>query len=114
MEFDEIFQKLSSLNIPVAYLKFNKPQQLPFMVYFESSADIQGADTYNLYRQVQITVELYTAQKSPSLERRLENLFRDRPLTKTADAFLDDEKMFVTSYIFEVIQYMDDTFGIEL
>ena len=109
MELEEIYTKLCSLGIPVAYMKFTKPQKLPFLVYYESGTEIQGADTYNLYRRTEITVELYTQQKSPGLERSIEELFRDREISKNADAYLKDENMFVTAFSFDVYQYIKDT-----
>ena len=77
MELPEIREKLLTLGIPVAYLRFKAPQTPPYAVYFESDTEIRGADAYNLYRDVEITVELYSPKKNPQLERRLENLFLD-------------------------------------
>lgn len=108
MELDEIFAKLKTLGIPVAYLKFNKPQTLPFMVYYEANTEIKGADTYNLYREVTINVELYCDKKTPELERQLEELFRDRELDKEADIYIKDEDMFMTSFSFDTIQYIKE------
>lgn len=108
MELEEIYEKLKTLGIPVAYYKFEKPQNLPFAVYFEAGGEVEGADNYNLFRRKNIAVELYTAKKDVSLERRLENLFRDTELEKSADTYLKDEKMFMTAYTFETIQYIED------
>lgn len=82
MELKEIYEKLCTLDIPVAYLKFDKPQKLPFIAYFESGTEIQGADNYNLYRRTEIRVELYSENKNPDLERKIENLFRSVEIEK--------------------------------
>ena len=108
MELEEICYKLCTLDIPVAYLQFTKPQKLPFAVYFEADGTVEGADDYNLYRRKTIAIELYTAKKDVSLERKLENLFRDTELEKSVDTYLSDEKMFMTAYTFETIQYIED------
>jgi len=108
MELDEIYAKLKTLKIPVAYLKFNKPQQLPFAVYYESGTDIQGADGYNLYRDVSITIELYTEVKQPQLERQIEALFRDREIEKSSDTYLKDEDMYMTVFSFDTIQFIEE------
>lgn len=108
MELTEIKEKLDTLGIPVAYLQFAKPQKLPFMVYFEAGGEVTGADGYNLYRRKNIVIELYTAKKDVLLERKLENLFRDVELEKSVDTWLADEKMFMTAYTFETIQYIED------
>lgn len=104
MELDEVYAKLKTLDVPVAYLKFNKPQKLPFVVYFEAGGDVGGADNFNLYRRKEIKIEIYTAKKDVSLERKVEELFRDKELEKSVDTFLPDEEMFMTAYSFETIQ----------
>lgn len=108
MELSEIKAKLDTLNIPVAYLCFKKPQALPYAVYYESGTDIKGADNYNLYRDVTINIELYCEKKQPQLERQLENLFRDREITKTPDIYIKDENMFMTAFSFDTIQYIEE------
>lgn len=108
MELSEIYERLKTLGIPVTYLKFNTPQELPFAVYYESGASIEGADNLNLFRRVDITIALYCDKKTPSLERRLESLFPDIPLEKSADIYLSDENMFMTEYTLETIQDIEE------
>lgn len=108
MEFEEIYEKLKTLGIPVAYYKFEKPQKLPFVVYFEADGTVEGADNYNLFRRKTIVIELYTVKKDVALERKLENLFRDTEMEKSVDTYLSDEKMFMVAYTFETIQYIED------
>ena len=103
MELSEIYTRLLTLGIPVAYLKFDKPQKLPFAVYYESDTGIKGADGYNLYRESTIVIELYSAAKNMNLERQIEELFREKELTKAADTYLKDENMFMTAYYFDNI-----------
>lgn len=104
MELSEIYSRLCTLNIPVAYRKFNSPQNLPFIAYFESSARIEGADGYNLFRRAEIKVEIYSQTKNLSLENSFEMLFRDVELEKTANTYLENEDMYMTAYKFETIQ----------
>lgn len=103
MELSEIKAILDSIGIPVAYMMFNKPQKLPFIVYYESGTDIRGADALNLLRETEITVELYADRKMPALERQIESLFADREIKKSADTYLKDEKMFMTAFSFDTI-----------
>ncbi|MCM1315751.1 MAG: hypothetical protein NC205_00860 [Prevotella sp.] len=104
MELKEIYEKLCTLSIPVAYLKFDKPQKLPFIAYLEAGTEIQGADNYNLYRRVTIRIELYSEKKNPELERKIENLFRSVEIEKDGDTYLQTENMFMTVFSFETIQ----------
>lgn len=108
MELSEIADKLDSLGIPVAYLQFEKPQKLPFVVYFEADGTVEGADNCNLFRRKTIVIELYMSEKDIALERKLENLFRDTELEKSVDTFLKNEKMFMTAYTFETVQVIED------
>lgn len=103
MELNEIVKRLKTLDIPTAYLKFNKPQKLPFAVYYEKSAEINGADNYNLYRKCQIIVEIYSSARDIPLENRFETAFRDVELDKVC-AYLKDENMHMTAYSFNIIQ----------
>lgn len=108
MELTEIKTKLATLGIPVAYLRFKKPQALPYAVYYEAGTDIRGADHHDLYRDVTINIELYCDQKQPQLERQIEKLFRDREINKTSDIYIEDEDMFMTLFSFETIQYIEE------
>lgn len=104
MELNEIYEKLCTLGVPVAYLKFNRPQKLPFIAYLEAGTEIQGADNYNLYRRTVIRVELYSEKKNPELERKIENLFRSVEIEKDGDMYLKEENMFMIVFSFETIQ----------
>ncbi len=107
MELKEIAQRLEQLGMPVAYYIFDKPQNLPFVVYYESGADIQGADNYNLYRDAEIRISLYCKKKDIHLERRLEGLFRDTELDKT-EIYIPEEKMYEITYSLVTIQKVSE------
>lgn len=104
MKLEEIYSRLKKLGIPVAYLIFDKPQTPPFAVYYESGGEVNGADECNLYRNTNITVELYTSKKTPELERHLEELFNDVPLDKSTDSYIENEKLLKIEYSFSTIE----------
>lgn len=104
MSLEEIYEKLCTMGIPVAYLQFSKPQKLPFIAYLEAGTEIQGADNYNLFRRTTIRIELYFEKKNPELERKIESLFRSVEITKDGDIYLENESMFMTLFSFETIQ----------
>ena len=108
MELSEIYTRLKRLNIPTAYLRFSKPQNLPFQVYYEAGGEVMGADTYNLFRRVNVNIELYTEKKDITLERAIETQFRDVPLEKQSDIYLEKEDMHMVLYSFETIQKIQD------
>lgn len=104
MTLDEIYSKLKTLDIPVAYLQFQKPQKLPFIAYYESHTIVKGADNYNLFRVTEVTIELYSDKKNPDLERKIEKLFFDVEIEKNVDTYVKDENMFLTVFSFETVQ----------
>lgn len=108
MELSEIYQKLCTVGVPVTYLRFRKPQKLPFIVYYESGSEIRGADGHNMLREVNVTVELYFEVKDITIERKIENLFRNVEITRSPDIWLDDEKMYMTSYSFDTYQFIEE------
>lgn len=108
MELSEIYKKLCTLDIPVAYLQFSKPQKLPFIAYYEEHTVIEGADSYNLYRRTTIRIEFYSEKKNPDFERKIENLFRTVEIEKYNDVYLSDENMFMTVFEFTTIQKTED------
>lgn len=107
MTFEEIYARLRKLNIPVAYMVFDKPQNPPYIAYYESGGEVTGADNYNLYRNINITIELYTTKKNPQLEHQLEALFRDVELDKSTDIYIDNEKLLKIEYSFSFRQKID-------
>lgn len=104
MELSEIYTRLKRLNIPTAYLRFSKPQNLPFQVYYETGGEVTGSDNYNLFRRITINIELYTEKKDITLERAIEAEFRDVHLDKQGDIYLEDEDMHMAAYSFDTIQ----------
>lgn len=108
MELSEIYQKLCTVGVPVAYLRFRKPQKLPFIVYYESGSEIRGADGYNMLRETKITIELYFETKDIATERRIEELFRDTEITRSPDTWLDDEQMYMSSFSFTTFQFIKE------
>lgn len=100
---EEVYKKLKTVGIPVAYLKFDTPQELPFCVYYESNTDIRGADNLNMIRQTSITIELYSEEKIPELERKIEALFNDREIIKSEDIYIKDENMIEIVFEIETI-----------
>lgn len=108
MSLEEIYEKLCTLGVPVAYLQFSKPQKLPFIAYLEAGTEIQGADNYNLYRRTTIRIELYSEKKNPEMEWKIENLFRSVEIEKDGDMYLKEENMFMIVFSFETIQKMEE------
>ena len=107
---EEIYKKLQTLEIPVAYFIFDKPQKLPFCIYYENGTEISGADGKNLVRRTWYMIELYTEKKLPQLERKIENLFSDVEIEKTEDIYIESERMFKISFEFMYIEKIKEDY----
>lgn len=105
MEYEEIKQMLEELGIPVAYWRFDEdePPPAPYVVFSmpESSNFIADGKVYKKFNK--LYVELYVGEKSPRLEKEIEDLFDQYELAYTRQEFyLQDEKMFEELYEMEV------------
>ena len=65
---------LESTRMPVAYHHYTSPPQPPYLIYLFSDAENFGADnkvyiSYNAY-----DIELYTLEKDPAAEKKLETV----------------------------------------
>lgn len=100
MTLKEIYSKLKSLNIPVAYDHFKVPQSPPFCVYSISDY-ISGADLKNMLRTRSVRIELYTTKKSEALESQIEGLFDKYEMSKET-IWVTSEEMFETIFDFDI------------
>lgn len=102
MEAEQIKAMLEKSGLPVAYRYYRRPPPLPYLVWLEDSTDNFYADGL-VYKKVRhIRVELYTDQKDPAAETRLENALAGLPWQKTWEEWIESEDFFQSIYEFEV------------
>ena len=102
MEAEQIKAMLEKSGLPVAYRYYRRPPTLPYLVWLEDSTDNFYADGL-VYKKVRhILVELYTDQKDPAAETRLENALAGLPWQKTGEEWIESEDFFQSIYEFEV------------
>lgn len=101
---DNLYTILSGLNIPVAYHHFNKPTELPYLVFYELGTDNEFADNKVYHKCMTIEIELYTEYKDTALETSLENILNENeiPFEKIVENYLDDEKAYENVYQIEL------------
>lgn len=104
MTLADLFTKLKTLKLPVAYAAFNKPTALPFIVYFESgSADVL-ADNVNFVGVSDVVVEFYSKVKDTTNEAAIEKLFSDNEIIYSkGESLLKDEACHLTIYKIQII-----------
>ena len=102
MEAEQIKEMLEKSGLPVAYRYYRRPPPLPYLVWLEDSTDNFYADGL-VYKKVRhIRVELYTDQKDPAAETRLENALAGLPWQKTGEEWIESEDFFQSIYEFVV------------
>lgn len=101
MELEQVYTRLRSTGIPVAYHAFQSRQELPFIVYLTDGDNNFSADGRVFFSSHQIRVELYTREKDLSAEAAVEAAFSDIFYTKS-QVFVDSEGVYETIYEMEV------------
>ena len=102
-----MYKALKTLKIPVAYRLFkNKPESIPFCVYYLDNRNQYGADNLNMLERRTVVIELYTEKKEIELENKLLRLFKDEELD-IDETYIDDEKLFMQTISFETIIKME-------
>ena len=101
MDLDQVYSRLKSTGLPVAYRAFRSQQEPPFIVYMTDGDNNFSADGRVYFSAHQIRVELYTREKDLSVEAAVEAAFADIFYTKS-QVFVDSEGVYETIYEMEV------------
>lgn len=99
MTCEEIYGKLSTLDIPVAYSHFGKPPSVPFVVYITSGGERYGADYKNMLERRTVRIELYTDKKDETLENSVAALF-DMYELDIYESYIDNQKLYQVVFEF--------------
>ena len=104
--FVDIENMVSEMGLPYAYYSFPEKMApaLPYVLFYyprmtpETAGDTHHAQIYSLY------IELYTQNKDFSVESTVENVLLNAGMVFTKEeTYLNDEHMFETRYLMEVI-----------
>lgn len=102
MKHKDIFKLLKTLEIPVAYNKFEIKQNIipPFIVYREIKPETFKADGVTYYRPYNFEIELVTEKKDVEFEQNIEELLTENkiPYDKSDDVWDDDNKIYHIFY----------------
>jgi len=104
MTLAEIATMVASFNLPWRYSHFSETPAPPYVVYYFPSENDVYADDSNFVNKRQLFIELYTTTKDTTSEGTIESTLKQHGLTwyKQTD-FLNDEKLYQTTYEMEVI-----------
>lgn len=100
----EVAQMVASIGLPYRYSHFSETPQPPYVVFYYPSETDPHADNSNYINKRQLFIELFTNTKDQTSEALVESVLRQHSLSwyKQTD-FLNDEKLFQTTYEMEVI-----------
>ena len=105
MTYEGIVQMLESLNLPVAYNHFAEGESPnpPFILYLNPNNIPFYADD-KVYSQAQaLDIEVYTDQKDPDLEERVEALLTENDLCFAKnETWINSEKLYEVVYSIDV------------
>ena len=107
MTSKEIAQMVADIGLPYAYYQFPEGtgQPTPFVCFYIENNDDVYADDENYTNIAELTIELYTDNKSYDIEARVESVLRGHGLSWVkSEAYIPAEKMFEEIYITEVIK----------
>jgi len=99
MKLSDIADILSATGLPVAFDHFNDAQALPFIVYLVAGNQSEPAEDAQWHMIEEIQVELYSKEKSTSLEETVESALADFYFEKS-EGYLIDEQMYMVTYQF--------------
>lgn len=93
----DIYAKLKTIGVPVAYRAFKKPQSPPFVVYYQENEIQDGYDGKNVIGEGVIIVELYTDKKDLSMESTMDKLLQEHSVQKY-ETYIDSERLYQMVY----------------
>ena len=99
----ELYTELKKTGFPVAYLKFNSPPTLPFIVYINDSRECISADDRVWQKLNNYLVELYTENKEPANELILEQVLDNAGIFyEASEGYIESEDMHLVTYTIQI------------
>lgn len=117
MTHTEVMAMLVELNLPFAYDHFAEGESPdpPFLCFLYPQNVPVGADNTVYYQLHHLDIELYTDEKAPPLETKVETLMREHELFfHKSEVWIEEEKMYEVLYEGTIdLQYEEDPEGSE-
>ena len=91
---------LKKLNMPIAYFKFNKRVNPPFLIYRGDGSNNFKADNVVYNSSYNYNLEFYFKDKNEHKEREIEELLNENEIIwdKSEDVYIPSENIFVIYY----------------
>lgn len=99
MTLTELLAVLQGTGLPVAYRQWEKPPDLPYLLYYVDDSANFGADNAVYARSLNCIVELYSDKKMPSAEAIVEGAFGFNDLYyEKSESWIADENLCLVAY----------------
>nr|DAP48483.1 MAG TPA: tail component [Caudoviricetes sp.] len=103
MTEQELYELLGKTGFPVAYHHFKTTTPPPFVVYIRINDDNVAADNKVYVKHDNYQVELYTATKDVSAEKKLEAILDENELVYSIDElYIEAEEMYEVIYTIQI------------
>ena len=117
MTYTDVVSILEELGLPLAYDHFAEGEapEPPFICYLYPENIPFGADDTVYYQLHHLDIELYTDEKNPPLEARVEKLLAEHELFfHKSEVWIEEEKMYEVLYEVTIdLQYEEGPEGSE-
>lgn len=105
MSYEEINEMMQEMGLPFAYHHFAEGERpkLPFLIFLSPGENTFSADNSMYYSFKQLDIELYTDEKAPETEERVEEILKQHHIfyNKT-EVWIESEKLYEVLYEMEV------------
>ena len=105
MTYEEINEMMQEVGLPFSYHHFAEGESpnLPFLLFLSSGENTFGADNLTYHSFKQLDIELYTDEKSPETEERVEDILRKNHIYyKKSKVWIESERLYEVLYETEV------------
>ena len=116
MNYETLMSILRETGLPFAYDHFAEGESPapPFICFLFPGSNNFSADGKVFLKATEVRVELYTDEKNPEIENRVEAIFdRNEIYYDKSEVWIDEERLYEVMYSFE-IPWMTDPDGSEM
>lgn len=106
MTLSDLQTALETTGLPVAYHRFDEPQELPFIVFSEDGEDDLTADDIHYTEITTGYIELYTTQKdliNENMIKSLLNSLTNLAFEKEDESYISSEEVFYVRWSYSFV-----------
>ena len=105
MNYEEISEMMQEIGLPNAYHHFAEGESPnpPFLLFLSPGENTFGADNLMYISFKRLHIELYTDEKSPDTEERVEEVLHQHTISfPKSETWIESERLYEVLYTLEV------------